>query len=103
MADDTDTQPAPASAERTSRAGALPVRAVLAAVIVGALAIGGVLFLTGAFEPKNEEKGPRLVASGTVLARSKPGTCLTWDKDPTTMAPVDCAGGAPASLWRPGC
>ncbi|KXP03104.1 septum formation family protein [Tsukamurella pseudospumae] len=89
MADDTDPQPETAPAQK-SRAGAWTVRAVLAALIVGAVAIGGVLFLTGAFEPKNEEKAPRLAASGTVLARSKPGTCLTWDKDPTTMAPVDC-------------
>ncbi|TWS21991.1 hypothetical protein FK268_21805 [Tsukamurella sputi] len=88
MADDTDTQPAPA--EKTGRAGALPVRVVLAAVIVGALAIGAGLYFTGAFEPKNEEKAPRLAAAGTTLARSKPGTCLTWDKDPTVMAPVDC-------------
>ncbi|MGC5024007.1 MULTISPECIES: septum formation family protein [unclassified Tsukamurella] len=88
MADDTETQPAPAA--KTGRAGALTVRAVLAAVVVGALAIGGILFATGAFEPKNEEKAPRLAAAGTTLARSKPGTCLTWDKDPSTMAPVDC-------------
>ncbi len=86
MADDTDTR----TAEKTARAGALTVRAVLAAVIVGALAIGATLYATGAFEPKNEEKAPRLAAAGTVLAKSKPGTCLTWGGDATTMAPVDC-------------
>lgn len=93
MSDDNDTQapstPEPDPAPRP-RARAWTVRAVLAAVIVGAIAIGATLFATGAFEPKNEEKAPRLAASGTTLARSKPGTCLTWTTDPTTMAPVDC-------------
>lgn len=84
-----ESEPEPEAPARF-RGGAWAVRAVLAAVVVGAIAIGATLFATGAFEPKNEEKAPRLAAAGTILDRSKPGTCLTWDKDPTTLAPVDC-------------
>ncbi|GAB3134090.1 hypothetical protein GCM10027289_25220 [Tsukamurella serpentis] len=110
MSEEDDTQatrfdPADEPAEPAPRRGAAAwaVRAVLAAVIVGAVAIGAALFATGAFEPKNEEKAPRLASAGSTLARTSAGTCLNWDKDPTTMTPVDCAqphkfevAGAPA-------
>lgn len=92
MSKENDTQagstPSPTP---SSRARARTVRIVLAAVIVGAIAIGTTLFATGAFEPKNDETAPRLTASGTTLARAKAGSCLTWENDPSTMAPVECA------------
>ncbi|WP_019201336.1 septum formation family protein [Tsukamurella sp. 1534] len=83
--------PAPAPSKPRGPVGAGVVRAVLAAVIVGAVAIGATLFATGAFEEKNEEHVPRLAASGSILARAKAGACLAWDKEPTTMAQVECA------------
>jgi hypothetical protein len=101
MADSADS-PDPATERIIAADGGRPhrsggrLRIVLAAVVIGALAIAGVLIGTGTLRfGKTDDKPntePRLTRATSVLGTASPGDCLTWSTDAATeVREVDCA------------
>ncbi|ALG83355.1 septum formation family protein [Gordonia phthalatica] len=79
---------------KRSRAGKNRLRAVLAAVLVGGVAAGGVLYATGGFDDLGEV-GSSVIGDKALpqndFTRSEAGDCLTWTADaPGDPVTVEC-------------
>ncbi|WP_132992755.1 septum formation family protein [Gordonia zhaorongruii] len=85
-----------ASAAPTGRGHRHPLRSALIAVLVGAVAAGGVLLWSGAYtDTENEGVGTTAIgdqhAEENDFTRSEAGDCLQWNaKDPGAPSLADC-------------
>lgn len=89
--DPDDEDPAASKPERMAKNA---LRMVLAAILIGGVAAGGVLFATGGFDDLGEV-GSSVIGDNAVeqndFTRSEAGDCLTWTADaPGDPVTVDC-------------
>lgn len=81
----------PATTDRMAKSA---LRMVLAAILIGGIAAGGVLFATGGFDDLGEVGSSVIgdnVAEQNDFTRSEVGDCLTWTADaPGDPVAVDC-------------